>query len=198
MLPKTLIFIGRSGAGKGTQAVKLIEWLKANNPESHTFYVKTGEQFRQLMASGTYTGDLAKKLLEESKLLPSFLPVWVWSHLLIENLKGGEHLIFDGTPRMVAEAVILDSVMEFYGRGRATVINLNISRETAVKRLTERGRFDDVNSEAINRRLDWFETEVEPVIEHFRRSPLYTVLDIDGEQSIEAIHADIVAKLWLN
>lgn len=195
MLPKTLIFIGRSGAGKGTQAVKLIEWLKANNPESHTFYVKTGEQFRQLMASGTYTGDLAKKLLEESKLLPSFLPVWVWSHLLIENLKGGEHLIFDGTPRMVAEAVILDSVMEFYGRGRATVINLNISRETAVKRLTERGRFDDVNSEAINRRLDWFETEVEPVIEHFRRSPLYTVLDIDGEQSIEAIHADIVAKL---
>ncbi len=194
-MPKTLIFIGRSGAGKGTQAVKLIEWLKEADLESHTFYVKTGEQFRHLMAGGTYTGDLAKKLLEESKLLPSFLPVWVWSHLLIENLKGGEHLIFDGTPRMVAEAVILDSIMEFYGRGQATVINLEISRQTALTRLTERGRFDDKSEESINRRLDWFETEVLPVIEHFRQSPLYQVLDIDGEQSIEAIHADIVAKL---
>ncbi|MBI2482002.1 MAG: nucleoside monophosphate kinase [Candidatus Vogelbacteria bacterium] len=195
LLPRTLILIGRSGAGKGTQAVKLIEWLKEQYPDQHTFYVKTGEQFRQLIAGNTYTGQLTKKLLEESKLLPSFLPVWVWSHLLIENLKGGEHLIFDGTPRMVAEAVVLDSVMDFYNRGKATVINLEISRETALKRLTARGRFDDNSQDSINRRLDWFETEVVPVIEYFRRSPLYGVLDIDGEQMIEDIHTDIVSHL---
>ncbi len=194
MSPQTLIFIGRSGAGKGTQAIKLINWLKTASPERHPFYVKTGEQFRQLLAGGSYTGRLLEGRLARGELMPSFLPIWVWSHLLIENLKGGEHLIFDGTPRMLLEAKILDSMIEFYERAPATVINLAISRETAVERLESRGRGDDELA-AINRRLDWFESETEPVLRYFKESPLYRVVAIDGEQDIEAIHQDIISQL---
>ena len=67
---------------------------------------------------------------------------------------------------------------------------LNMNHETIIKR----GREDDTQDQ-ISGRMGWFETDVLPALEIYRNDPRYQVLHINGEQSIEAVHAEIVEKL---
>ena len=119
----------------------------------------------------------------------------MWSHIMIEQFKGNEHVVIDGTPRSLPEAKILDTALAFFLRDNVHIIHPRISREEAEKRLKSRGRIDDETDDAIKRRLDWFEADVEPAIDYYRTHKKHQYIEVDGEQTPEQIHQDIVETL---
>lgn len=195
MLPQTIIFIGHSGCGKGVQGELLKKYLQENDAQKRQiFTLESGSGFREFIKGENYTNKLSKEIYEKSKLQPDFLAIWVWANEFIKNLTGEEHLMIDGTPRSLAQAMVLNDGLEFYNR-RANIIHLDISPETSRQRLLERGRSDDVMIEKINRRLEWFDQEVIPAIEYFKTQSAHNYMKINGEQSVEKVHADILASL---
>ncbi len=199
MKPHPFIFIGRAGAGKGTQA-KLLEVQLKNLHDRAVLHVETGAEFRNFLKTEGYTAGLAKTIIESGGLMPEFMPVYMWGKLLTEKYTGEEYLIFDGTPRKLLEAELLGSIFPFYGLQNPFVIYLDIEHEESSKRLTIRakeGRRDDT-AEAIERRRIAFEADVKPVVEWYRTNPNVTFLDIDGHGTIEEVHARIVKNLGLS
>lgn len=196
MKTKTFVFIGPSGSGKGTQAHLLMDTIKKDDPEGKILYVQSGQELRDFMKGDSYLAKLTDKTLSSGGLMPSFMPIYVWGNFLVKNYTGTEHLIFDGTPRRLSEAEAMDSMFTFLNLEKPTVIYLAVPIEESVKRLMLRKRFDDTE-EDIRKRLSWYETDVKPALDHFRNRTDVTVLDIDGNRSVEEIHADIVKKLGL-
>lgn len=196
MEPKTFIFIGRSGCGKGTQASLLIDdYAHAGQP---SYRIESGAMFRSFIAQKGYTNELAADILNSGKLQPEFLSIWVWSNLLIRDFQDpAQHLVLDGMPRRFHESPVLDSALDFYSRRQRYVIYLNVSRTWSENRLRARKRDDDVE-QYIKNRLDWFESEVVNVIEYFKKNPKYIFCDINGEQPIEKVRADIAAAINAN
>ncbi|MBU6430954.1 MAG: nucleoside monophosphate kinase [Patescibacteria group bacterium] len=194
MLPQNFIFIGRSGCGKGTQAKLLKEHLSKIDPQRQVFYLQTGAEFRKFIQGGNYTQKLSRKILDRGGLTPEFLAVYMWSRALAENFKEDEHLIVDGSPRKFHEAGVLDSIFDFYKREKPYLVSIVASEGWAIERLRGRGRFDD-NSDDIKARLSWYETDVLPAINFYRNNPRYVFLEINGEQTIEKVHRDILEKL---
>ncbi len=192
MNPQTIIFVGRSGCGKGTQAKLFIDYLKSRDTSREIFYLETGDMFRKFIAQDSYSSKLSREIMSKGTLQPSFLAVHIWSHLLIEHMKGGEHLIIDGTPRTHSEAQVLDSAFSFYGREKPIVFLIDVSKDWAMERLMSRGRADDSKGD-ITKRLEWFDTDVVAAIRHMQAAKMYSVLSVNGEQSIEKVHSDIVA-----
>lgn len=192
--PRTFIFFGRSGCGKGTQAQLLIKYFQSLHKDDRFVYIETGAKLREFTQEVGLTQTLATKVMASGGLLPSFLPIWIWTNMFIRNLSGKEHLVLDGLSRRAYEAPILDDALKFYGRQNPIVVVLNVSKESVRERLLSRGRGDDKNSD-IDRRLDWYETNVMPTIDFFRQNNYYRVIDINGEQPIEKVHADIVAAV---
>lgn len=194
MLPQNFIFIGRSGCGKGTQAKLLKEHLNKVDPRKNVFYLQTGAEFRKFIQKEGYTQNLSRKIYDEGALQPEFLSIYMWSHLLVENFKEDEHLIVDGTPRKFHEAGALHSIFDFYKREKPYLIFIKTGEQWAIDRLNDRGRFDD-NSDDIKSRLGWYETEVLPAIGFYRNNFKYHFIEINGEQTIEKVHQDILSKL---
>ena len=194
MSPFTFIFIGRSGCGKGTQAGLLQEELKAKYGDNPIFYLETGQRFRDFIQQDNYSSSISKKIYESIEPQPSFLAIWMWSHLLVDNLKGNEHLVIDGTPRSYSDALVLTSAMKFYGR-KAHVIYLNVSRKWSEDRLMGRGRADDVKPEDIKKRMDWFDKDVMPAVEYFKYNSDFKFIDINGERTIDEIHTELMSRL---
>ncbi len=194
MNPQTFVFIGRSGAGKGTQAGLLEEYLKKEHAENPVFVLETGKAVRDFLSKDGYTNRLAKEVNVAGGLQPSFLAVWMWSHILIEKFTGNEHLIIDGTPRTYSEASVFSSAMKFYNR-KPIIVFLSVARGWASDRLAERGRADDLDTDDVSRRQDWFETDVVPVVDYFKSDKDVDFFDVDGERSIQDIHEDIVKRL---
>jgi len=192
-MKKTVIFLGKSGSGKGTQANLLLEHFQEKGEEVE--YIETGQRFRDYIKKDTYSSKLSKKIMDEGGLQPAFLAVHMWSHDFIDLIKENNHLIIDGSPRKHIEARILVEALQFYGR-EVEVVNINVSREWATKKLLGRGRKDD-NEEDIHARLDWYETDVAPALEHLRLSEGVTVHDINGEQTIEEEWNDVKEALGL-
>lgn len=194
MTPLTFIFIGRSGCGKGTQAKLLIEHLKKIDTSRSVYYLESGEQFRKLISGDSFTSRLAKHIYDSGGIQPEFLSVWAWSHLFVENLTGEEHLVLDGTPRRPKEAYVLDTAFKFYDRKKPIFIHLNVSREWSTDKLMARKRIDDKPGE-IETRLNWFDSEVSPTIDFFKGNPDYHMIEINGEQTIEEVHEDVIARV---
>ena len=178
-----------SGCGKGTQAKLLGEYLKKVDPKREVFFLETGVEFRKFIQGENYTQKLSKKMHDDGGLQPE-----LWSRLIAKNFKENEHLIVDGTPRKFHEAGVLDSIFDFYKREKPYLIFLNIGKKWAIEKLKGRGRIDD-NHDDIKARLDWYETDVVPAINFYRNNPKYNFLEINGEQTIEKVHQDILSKL---
>jgi adenylate kinase len=195
MTPQTAIFIGRSGCGKGTQAQLLIDHLRVVDPAREIYYLETGQSFRNFIGEGGYSGSLAKKVSDSGELQPEFLAVWAWSHLLVDRMKENEHLIIDGTPRRLHEAPVFDSAMKFYGRVKPHLVYINVSREWSRERLLGRGRGDD-HSDDIEKRLNWFDTDVIPAINFFRDNSDYNFLEINGEQTVEEVSKELLSNMF--
>ncbi|MEK7135289.1 MAG: nucleoside monophosphate kinase [Patescibacteria group bacterium] len=194
MVPQTIILIGRSGCGKGTQAALFRNRLdRIDKQKQPILYVETGQYFREFIREGTFSSTLSKVINEKGERQPNFLACWMWSKVLIEELTEGMHLIFDGAPRARAEAEILTTALRFYKRETPVVIHINVSRLWSEEKLLKRGRSDDLTIEKIDKRLDWFDKDVIPALNYFKSDPFYKFVEVDGEQSIEKVHADIVA-----
>ncbi|MDD5068700.1 MAG: nucleoside monophosphate kinase, partial [Candidatus Pacebacteria bacterium] len=158
------------------------------------YHLETGKKFREFIQSKGYTSGLSRKIIDEGGLQPEFLAIWNWASSLIENLTPDMHLVLDGAPRKLFEAEVLNLALEFYKRENPAVIFLNVSENWARERLMDRARGDD-KKDSINKRLAWYETEVLPVVEFFKKKKNYHFLEINGEQPIEKVQADIIGKL---
>ena len=200
MKPRVFIFIGRSGCGKGSQ-VELLKQVLITKGVNNIYHLETGARFREFISQAGYSSGLAKTIMERGERQPDFLAVWMWSHLLVENLTGGETLVFDGTPRSLSEAKMLDTALAFYLPAEAdrVVIYLNISHNEAANRLAQRGRSDDHGAAQVEKRLSWFDTDVLPAVEYYRQATKpYNFIEVNGEQTIEAISAELLAKVGLS
>lgn len=192
---KTIIFIGRSGCGKGTQVKKLDEYFAANDSRK-VFHLEAGDRFRKFIKGDSHTSELAHKIYDTGGLQPEFLSIWVWGGELIENIKGDEHMMVDGTPRRKSEAMTLESVFDFYGRTDVDIVYVNVSRDWAIDKMQHRGRLDDREMEDILARLNWFDTDVVPVLDFYRAHKSHRFHEINGEQEIDKVHADIVESVF--
>lgn len=190
---RAYIFFGRSGSGKGTQAKMLCDYLEEKTGRK-SLYVETGEMFRKFKNEETYSSSLTKDVMEKGGLMPEFLPIWIWSDVLVKNYTGEENLILDGLSRRIDEAPVLDSALSFYRFNNPYVIYIDVPREKAFDMMKSRGRADD-SDEYINERLDWFEDDVVPAINYFRNNFKYKFTPIDGTKSIEEVHKEILEKI---
>ena len=197
MKQQTIIFFGRSGAGKGTQARLLEKYIQENDEDKKSvLYIETGERFREFIKNkDSYTSKLTAEVMDTGGLMPEFMPIWIWTSYLINNYTGNEHMILDGLSRRYDEAPILDSAFRFYRRENRKVVFINTSRAWSVKRLMKRGRKDDTEIE-IQKRLDWFDENTMPAINYFKGHVNYEFFEIDGEQSVEKVYADLLSKLF--
>src|SRR5579872_1889313 len=126
MQAQSFIFIGRAGAGKGTQAKLLMEVLKQKDPSSGILYVETGAEFRKIAQGNNYTALKTKEIIEKGILMPVFMCVYAWGDIIFQQFTGKEHLVFDGTPRKLEEAKMLESVFPFFGLPTPSVIYLDV------------------------------------------------------------------------
>lgn len=189
-----IILLGRSGSGKGTQAALLKTFLE-NKGHEKVVHITTGGGFREFMESGSYIANLAKEVNTIGGLQPEFLAVWNWSNIFINTLTGNETVILDGAPRKPFEAGILHSAIEFAKYRTPLVVYLDVSENWSRDHLFGRGRDDDKNENSVASRMNWFETDVLPTLDLYLHDPRYTVLHINGNQTIEEVHSEIIKKL---
>lgn len=192
----TIIFIGKSGAGKGTQISRLFDFLKAKG-ESDIAYLEAGQSLRDFIASDTYTSKLAKSGNLAGRLQPAFLAIWAWANKMINSFTGQKVICVDGAPRKLNEAYILDEMFDFYNRQNRIVVHLNVSDEWAKQRLAERGREDDLKAESVDSRLEWFNQNSKDILGFFEQTGKYKTFTIHGEQTIDEVLSDITKALEL-
>ena len=124
------VLLGPPGAGKGTQAVKLVE--KYNVPQ-----ISTGDIFRKNIKEGTELGKKAQEYTNSGRLVPDELVVeLVKDRLQQEDCKNG--YLLDGFPRTIFQAEQLDKFLEEQGQELDAVINFEVGNETLMQRLTGR------------------------------------------------------------
>ena len=195
MDPQTFIFFGIVGSGKGTQVKLLQEYLKKKDGREQ-LYVYPGGEYRRLVESGNYTGKIVEKTMVHGHLQPDFLTTSLVTNELISGLTSERHLFLDGYPRTVEQSKSLEEMMNFYERKTKKIIYLDLSREEAMKRNLKRGRRDDTEA-GLNKRFDEYEKNVVPSMTYLKEKKDYKFYSINGEQSIEAVHRDILKALSL-
>jgi adenylate kinase family enzyme len=191
----TIIFIGKSGCGKGTQIQKLNDLFKTRGEEAIE-HLEVGQNLREFINSKSYTSALAQVNNAQGKLQPAFLAIWAWVNKMIETYTGQRIIMVDGAPRQLGEAKILHEMFDFYSRKNRFIIHLDVNDEWTTQKLLDRGRSDD-NADGIARRLNWFNTNSPDIISFFRNEDKYTVVHINGEQDVQSVHQDIVKALGL-
>lgn len=188
--------MGSQGSGKGTQVSLLKSKLEEKFSEMSTLFIDTGRGFRMLASEDTFTTLRMKESLNAGDRQPDALAIYIFMSKLIYEMKENQNLIIDGSPRTVFQAEALDTVLHFYKFTKPIVIVLNVNKDEAKKRMLLRKRVDD-SKESIEKRLAWYEDDVLPAIEYYRKHDYYNVIDIDGEQSVEDVHKEIIAKVGL-
>ena len=194
LAPMAYVFIGRSGSGKGTQVQLLKDEFAKNGVKF--LHIETGALLRAYAKGDSYVQNIVKHLIEAGNLAPDPVVIGLWINYIVNNFNGKEQMIFDGAPRKLVEAVFLDSTMKFLNIQKYKILNIDVSRASCIERLTKRSRGDDVPS-AIENRMNWFDRDVLPALEFFKTNKDCIVLDINGEQTVEAIHDEIMRKIHL-
>ncbi|MTJ09107.1 adenylate kinase [Anabaena sp. UHCC 0253] len=171
-----LIFLGPPGAGKGTQAKTLAEFLQIP-------HISTGDILRQAIQDQTNLGMQAQGFMDQGELVPDKLV----EDMVEERLKQPDAKtgwILDGFPRKVTQAEFLAELLKSLGEGDEKVVNLDAPDETVITRLLGRGRKDDTE-EVIRRRLEVYRDETAPLINYY--SDRQKLLTINGNQSQEEV-----------
>lgn len=193
MNQKSIIFIGRSGCGKGTQSALLIDYFKNQNIE--TLYLSTGNEFRKLIAEGdNFTSIKADKIYDEGARHPDFLCITIIGNYFKNNFTPEKNLIMDGGLRSLNEAITVSDVFNFYEIKDAIVFYMDVSHEWSVEKMKGRKREDD-NMEVFEAKKKWFEEEVMPAINYLENNPGFKFYKINGEQDIQKVHEDIITCL---
>ncbi|KKT74444.1 hypothetical protein A2Z63_02220 [Candidatus Giovannonibacteria bacterium RIFCSPLOWO2_02_44_8] len=190
MIPKstTLMFLGRSGSGKDTQ----IEMLMRRPDLAGAIETNTGNILREIAKKETILGKKVKEILDTGKLTPGWLSFFAWLSYSRDLVKSNEILFSSGSPRRLEEAELEDRASEFLGRAKPVGVHIMVSREEAKKRLLLRKRGDDTEK-SVDSRLDWFEDDVMPIIEHYKKEG--RLIEVDGEGSREEIFARLEAGI---
>jgi len=192
--PTACIFIGKSGCGKGTQVELYMNKLKEINGLK-TLHIETGSFLRSYAKENTYTSNLVKNIEESGKLMPESIVVGLWASYIMENFTGNENLVFDGAPRRLNEAKMLDATLDFYNLAKYKVVYINVSTEWATARLLARGRKDD-SVDGVKKRMAWFAEDVMPCVNFFKNNNNCEFIDINGEQTIEQVSAELLSKVF--
>ena len=188
MTPKTIIFMGPQGSGKGTQ-VALLQAVLVEAGQT-VCDIQTGRIFRDLAAGGSFAGERVSELITKGCLVPDTLTNALWITDLKNRLTPEAHLLIDGFPRTLAQAEVVDEVLAFFVRSAVEIINLDTPEAVVVERMVARGRADDT-PESIKRRLALYHEETLPVLEHYRKATGVIVHDINGAGTLEEVQSAI-------
>ena len=188
MEPNTVIFIGRPGSGKGTQAALLAKKLNWK-------LVSAGNQFKWLRSQ---EGPLASRIqadYDQGKLTPDWVADYLFAHAIL-NIPTDEGMVLEGFGRSRPQAEKVYEILTWLGR-KAAVVHLSVSEEETLKRQRERAetefRPDSDSEEKLKVRLAEYCTNTEPALGFFQEKGL--LIEVDGEPSIDAIHEEILSKL---
>lgn len=193
METQTFVFFGQVGSGKGTQVKLLIDYLRTKDGKE-SVYAGTGDGFRKLLETQNYTASLVKDSMLRGELQPDFLTTSLFTNILVSSLNAEKHLFADGYPRTVAQSESFETMMNFFKRENIKIIYIELSKEEAMKRNLLRGRADDTE-EGLSRRFDEYINNVIPSMEYFKDKEGYEIYTINGEQTIEEVHSDIIKAL---
>lgn len=210
-LPKVIYVMGPPGAGKGTQAKLLCQKISYHN-------FSTGNAFREVAMQDTPLGHRVKETIDNGFLAPPEMAAEIVI-TAVSKYVPNTGLVFDGTPRTVKESEIVDDYFVTHGAGRPLVIHLALNKEEMIRRNSERkfclgvsggfpvmteqdsqrcqsiggtiGIRPDDEPEKFNTRWEEFMNQTYPVIARYTQQGMVTQLD--GMQSIAAVHRDIMA-----
>lgn len=206
-----IILLGAPGAGKGTQADLLVQWL--NFPR-----VSSGDLFRAAIRTGTKLGSEAKAYLDRGELVPDQLTIaMVAERLLQPDCTQG--VILDGFPRTVNQAQALEEFLKSLHRHIERVLYISVSKESLLKRLAGRwtcrncgtvyhGVFSpekvkgicdvcggtlyqrtDDTPETQERRIKVYFEQTAPLIDYYRQQGI--LVEIDGDQDILTVQENV-------
>lgn len=184
----TIVVIGRSGCGKGTQAKFVIKRLEQQGVR----HLETGHFLREALKTSNPTTDIANEIMKKGGIFPWWFAAFTWLKAFIMDGVASDHIILDGAPRKLKEAELLDDVMGWHNRPLPLCIYIDVSYEESKNRLMARKRADD-NPEAIHNRLAYFETDVIPVIRYYEDKG--RMIKVNGEQDVEGVWKEMDNKL---
>ena len=202
-----LLIIGLPGAGKGTQAAKIVEKFKVA-------HISTGDMFRAAMANQTEMGVLAKSYIDKGELVPDEVTNGIVKERLSQEDIKETGFLLDGYPRTIDQAYALDAILKDLGIDLDGVINIEVDPSCLLERLSGRiihrqtgetfhkvfnppanyneedyYQREDDKPETVKRRLDVNIAQGEPILSHYREQNL--VHDIQGNQDINDVFSDI-------
>lgn len=179
-----IALFGPPGAGKGTQSAFLIE-------KYDLFYISTGDLLRKELAEETKLGLEAKNIIAAGNLVPDEIIVQILEKTIKENSQAGGFL-FDGFPRTIIQAYILEGLMIKLNTSLNCLISIEVPEDESVSRLINRGltsgRSDD-NELVIRNRLKEYENKTLPVLNYYKEKGNY--ISIDGHKEISEVTAQI-------
>ena len=206
-----IVLLGGPGAGKGTQAQRLVA-------EYGVAHISTGDLLRAAIKNGTELGKQAKSYMDKGQLVPDELVVnLVKERLADDDAKKG--FILDGFPRNTAQAVVLDSELKDMGLALDAAVLVDVDPDVIVKRLSSRRtckncgytapagvdvcprcggemyQRDDDKPETIQRRLDVYQNQTAPLIEYYKGHGLLKT--VNGEQAVDDVYKDMKEQLGL-
>lgn len=199
-----LLIMGLPGAGKGTQAAKIVE-------KFNVAHISTGDMFRAAMANQTEMGILAKSYIDKGDLVPDEVTNGIVKERLVQDDIKEKGFLLDGYPRTIEQAHALDENLADLGIELQGVINIEIDPSKLVERLSGRiihketgetfhkvfnppvGDYkeedlyqrEDDKPESVKRRLEVNIAQGQPIIDHYRAKGL--VHDIEGDQDIDLV-----------
>jgi len=176
-----LVIFGRQGAGKGTQAARLVE--------SYGFaHISTGDMLRSERDAGTALGIEAGQIMSRGDLVPDHIMIDVAKNRLSDAEVKASGFVLDGFPRTTDQAEAL--VAHLADDPLDAVIDLNVPLDEVKTRMMARGREDDTEA-AISQRLDLYERQTRPVLDWFNGQGL--LVTVDGLGTEDEVAARLTA-----
>ncbi len=183
-----IILFGPPGAGKGTQS----QYLK---DKYRLAYFSTGDILREEMAAKTETGLKVKALIDAGNLVGDDIVVEMIRQKVKENIKG-DGFLFDGFPRTVRQAEMLDEMFADFNLKINGVLSLEVPQDMLIERMLERGKTSgraDDNIDTIRHRFEEYDAKTKPVTNYYEKSG--NLHKINGVGKIEEVFDRLCAEI---
>ncbi len=180
MSARRMLLLGPPGAGKGTQALRLVEQFGI--PQ-----ISTGDMLRSAVAAGVEVGRQAQGFMDRGELVPDSIVIGVAEQRLSQD-DATAGFVLDGFPRTSAQAAALDDLLTKMGTELERCVALVVDEDELVERLLERARIEgrsDDNEETIRTRMTIYHEKTAPLISYYDRRGI--LAEVDGSGSIEEI-----------
>ena len=178
-----IVLFGKPGAGKGTQA----DFLKI---KYNLYHISTGDLFRFNITNKTSLGNLAKTYMDNGDLVPDEVTIEMLKECVESNFKS-EGFIFDGFPRTISQAKVLDEFLGEKSVSISAMISLEVDEEILIKRLIDRGkvsgRTDDMNESKIRNRFREYNMKTSILQDYYKKQNKF--YGISGVGTIEEINS---------